>query len=142
MHPFASSLKHQYKRKELLFENKKYLPDFHLETYRPVQVVSNKDNRFETWWDALHFMEAEIEAIGFDIALLGCGAFGHPLCSHIKKMGRKAVYMGGDLQMMFGIYGTRWEGHPLLNSNWIRPLEDDLPVGNTSGAYKALKNYV
>lgn len=142
VHPFASSFKHQYERRELLFQNKKYLPDFHLETYRPVQIVSKEDRRFKTWWDALRVMKADIEAIEFDVALLGCGAFGHPLCSHIKNIGRKAVYMGGDLQMMFGIYGSRWEGHPLLNSNWIRPLEQDLPHGNTDGAYQALKNYI
>lgn len=40
---------------------------------------------FSTWFDALDYMCGECEKIDFDIALLGCGAYGYPLAAHIKK---------------------------------------------------------
>jgi hypothetical protein len=87
-------------------------------------------------------MMAAISEHDFDIALLACGAFGHPLCAHIKSIGRKAVYMGGELHLLFGIYGARWVGNPIINEHWIRPLKEDLPKFGAADSYKALGNYV
>lgn len=142
IHPFANSIQHQYKKKDLLFKNRSYLSDFLLETYKPIQITNDNAHRFESWWEALDVMKKEIAIREFDIALLACGAFGHPLCGHIKKIGKKAIYMGGDLQMMFGIYGQRWAGNKLINENWIRPLQDDLPEKALSNSYQALNNYI
>lgn len=142
INPFMKSIEHQYAAKrEILFDNKCYLPEFDLKTYKPVQIVSDNNNEFKTWWDALLFMKSEIEKIDFDIALVACGAFGHPLCAHIKRMGEKAVYMGGELQLMFGVYGNRWVGNKIINEHWIRPLKEDLPKDEVSNSYKALRNY-
>ena len=27
---------------------------------------------------------------------LGCGAYGFPLAAHVKRMGKKAIHMGGS----------------------------------------------
>lgn len=48
---------------------------------------------------------AEVE---FDVALCSCGGYGNPLCAFIYSLGRSAIYVGGVLQMYFGIYGDRW----------------------------------
>ena len=140
INPFVKSIEHQYKKREKLFDNKTYLPEFQLETYKP--VLGNCGSKFRTWWDALDFMKKEISKKDCDIALLSCGAFGHPLCAHIKSMGKKAIYMGGDLQIMFGIYGDRWIGNPIINEHWIRPLKEDLPQDASFSSYKALHNYI
>ena len=81
-------------------------------------------------------MKKEILAIDFDVALLGCGAYGFPLAAGIKKAGRQAVYMGGVLQILFGILGRRWDGSRFggiehmdeslkryYSDAWIYPLE-------------------
>ena len=39
----------------------------------------------------------------FDIALIGCGAYGFPLAAFVKGIGKKAVHIGGPLQLFFGI---------------------------------------
>lgn len=140
--PFAKSIELQYGKKGRLFGNKDYLPEFNLQTYRPVQVISDTHTDFKSWWEALEFMKTAISELDFDVALLACGAFGHPLCAHIKSMGKKAVYMGGELQLMFGIYGDRWVGNPIINEHWIRPLKDDLPKEGAADSYKALANYL
>lgn len=140
--PFAKSIELQYSKRDKLFENKDYLPEFDLHTYRPVQVVNDEVTDYGAWWEALEVMKAEISEYEFDVALLACGAFGHPLCAHIKSIGRKSVYMGGELQLLFGIYGDRWVGNPIINEHWIRPLKEDLPGGGEPDSYKALRNYV
>ena len=71
----------------------------------------------------------DIERLDFDIALLGCGGYGLPLCNFIyKKMNKSAIYVGGGLQLLFGIMGNRWENIPMwkeiINKNdtkFIRP---------------------
>jgi hypothetical protein len=50
-----------------------------------------------------------------------------PLASYCKKIGKKAIYMGSDLQVLFGIYGKRWEESDLINEHWIRPSDEETP---------------
>ena len=45
----------------------------------------------------------------FDIAIIGCGAYGLPLAAKLKKEGRQAIHLAGVTQLMFGIKGKRWE---------------------------------
>ena len=45
----------------------------------------------------------------FDVAIIGCGAYGFPLANEIKKMGKVAIHLAGATQLMFGIVGKRWE---------------------------------
>lgn len=110
VHPFAETIQKQYLRKELIHKNPKVLPTFDLQTIKAIQTIGNQgDNRFETWFDALEFMKSEIDKKDYDICLLGCGAYGLPLAAHIKRSGKKAVHLGGSLQLLFGIRGARWE---------------------------------
>jgi hypothetical protein len=71
----------------------------------------------------------------FDIALLSCGGYGNLLCSEIYNMNKSAIYIGGVLQMYFGVYGNRWERErPEImtiykNEYWSKPTEDERPDG-------------
>ena len=50
----------------------------------------------------------------FDIALLGCGCYGHPLCDFIRnELNKSAIYIGGGLQLLFGVMGGRWIHSPM-----------------------------
>jgi len=46
-----------------------------------------------------------------DLALVAAGAYGLPICSYLKKRGVSSIYMGGALQILFGIWGNRWRGN-------------------------------
>ena len=69
--------------------------------------------------------------IDFDVALIGCGAYGMPLAANLKKAGKQAIHMGGVLQIMFGIKGKRWDSDPIVsklyNASWIRPSDSEKP---------------
>ena len=63
----------------------------------------------------------------FDIAIIGCGAYGMPLAAYCKQIGKKAVHLGGATQLLFGIKGKRWDNYSLYNDYWVRPLESETP---------------
>lgn len=52
----------------------------------------------------------DIKKLDFDVALLSCGGYGNHLSYFIyKEMNKSALYIGGGLQIWFGIMGKRWE---------------------------------
>lgn len=137
VHPFVDSIRHQYENnREKLFDDPDVLPEFaELLTVKAVQTIADqKDSRFETWFDALQYMKDEISKLDFDIALIGCGAYGMSLAAHVKRMGKQAVHLAGWTQMLFGVYGERWvrdqsQYSKYINQYWIRPLESEKPEG-------------
>lgn len=137
IHPFDKTIQAQYKKRKQIFQNQDYLPEFNLITVKAVQTIAGtKDERFSTWFDALKYMYDEAMKKDFDIALIGCGAYGYPLAAKIKAAGKQAIHMGGVLQAMFGIKGKRWEEDPnpivrnLYNDYWVRPDQSDVPSEN------------
>lgn len=131
IHPFAETIKKQYKKREKLFDNQDVLPEFQLQTLMAVQSVAGTNVEFATWFDALDFMCREIDNIDFDIAIIGAGAYGLPLASYIKKIGKKAIHIGGGTQILFGIKGKKWDGREfyqkLYNKHWVRASEAETP---------------
>jgi len=137
VHPFAETIERQYERREELFDNPDTLPAFaSLRTVKAVQSIGNEANGFDSWFDALHWMEKEMDKEPYDVALIGCGAYGFPLAAYAKRTGHKAVHLGGALQLLFGIKGKRWfspdgdvyaDYHHLLRPSWVEPAEADKP---------------
>ncbi len=139
---FAELIKEQYKKRNLLFRNPDILPDFELITMTAVNSYGGQSDRFDSWFDALKWMEDEMDKIDYDVVLLGCGAYGFPLAAHAKCCGRKAVHLGGVIQLLFGIKGKRWENPDygigafgrkgvyleLFNKYWCRPGDDVKPA--------------
>lgn len=133
VHPFTDSIEHQYyNNREKIFPGTNALPLFDLTCIKAVQTIADAtDNRFSDWFEALDYMTEEISKKNFEVALLGCGAYGFPLASRIKKMGKTAIHMGGSLQTLFGIKGGRWDQKysNMYNDAWIYPSEKETPAG-------------
>lgn len=138
VHPFADLIEKQYREhRTKLFENPSVLPEFKLQTIKAVQSLGGiNSNGFHDWFEALKWMECEIDKCDYDVCLLGCGAYGLSLASHIKRSGKKAIHLGGALQLLFGIIGNRWLNPMygveewgidvgcyarLVNDYWVRP---------------------
>ena len=134
IHPFADTIRKQYQNnRQALFDREEILPRFDLDVLRAVQSLSGPDPRFSTWFEALDWMAQESLSRDFDVALVGCGAYGFPLSARLKKHGKRVVHLGGLLQILFGIRGNRWDSvrefRELYNSNWIRALPHEVPEG-------------
>lgn len=114
----------QLERKDKIWDNKNILPDCQWITYQSVQSIGS-EGPHRDWYESLDKMVNDINNIDFDIALLGCGAYGLPLANSIKMNGKSAIYVGGGIQLYFGIKGKRWDLSPdvnkFYNEWWVRP---------------------
>jgi hypothetical protein len=143
VHPFAASIQAQYERVgSKLFADPRILPLFELQVYRPPLTHAPITDGFQMWTDALYHLQDRVLSMSFDIALLGCGAYGLPLAAAIRQEGRQVIHLGGALQLLFGIRGRRWESDPqiqkLTSADWIRPSGDETPsmaYGIEEGCY-------
>lgn len=136
IHPFVKTIEKQYQRREKIFDDSNMLPEFELHTLEAVQTIGScTDERFTSWKEALDYMTEQVRVIDFDVALIGCGAYGLPLAARIKKMGKIGIHCGGELQTYFGIRGKRWdEGFPeemsrVCNEYWVYPDEQERVEG-------------
>ena len=119
------------------------LPDFELSIVRSPFSAALVRPRHSDWSAALEAMTAEIREREFDVCLVGAGAYSLPVCAFVRReLERSAVHLGGALQILFGIRGRRWDGHPILkgffNENWTRPVQSERPRGRwrlEGGAY-------
>jgi len=114
-------------------------PIFHDTTifrvYKPAQQNGgNHDNN--SWVYHYDKMTTElrdlIKEYDFDIALISSGGFGMLLSDFIyTELNKSVIYVGGALQLFFGIIGNRWKSHPiickLINEHWTKVLENDKP---------------
>lgn len=135
VHPFTESIKRQYEKREKLFSDKSVLPEFkELILVKAVQSIAGNgiNTGYNDWFEALHAMESTIDKCDYDIALIGCGAYGMSLAAHCKRKGKIAIHMASFVQLLFGIYGQRWvedqsEYSSFINEYWTRPLESERP---------------
>lgn len=136
INPFVDSFQKQLKNGFQIFkdENKKiFLDGQDFVFYKSYQTVA--DNHIhDSWFETFNLMCKDISKIEFDIALLGCGGYGLPICNFIKtKLNKSAIYVGGGLQLLFGVMGTRWENNKMWreiikenDSKFIRPSGDEI----------------
>lgn len=132
----------QYQNREFLYEDKDYLPDFELKTIQAIQSLGGVCNEgYLDWFEALDIMKNMMNSIDYDVVLIGCGAYGLPLASEVKKNGKVAIHMGADLQLLFGIKGRRLDAgyvenhlyndywvYPVYNDYWVYPGEEYRPI--------------
>jgi len=83
---------------------------------------------YDSWEDGLEKLAAEVASKEFDVALIGAGAWSLPLGRRIKQMGKCAIHMGGEMQLLFGIKGKRWEYAMIYNSAWVNSDPEETPT--------------
>lgn len=134
VHPFVATIKKQYEEnRQFLFADKEVLPEFKSIDYvQAVQSLAGEKVPYKDWFEALNYMEQEIDKKDFDVALIGCGAYGFCLAAHVKRLGKQAMHLAGWTQMLFGVYGNRWlndepEFSKFINEHWVRPSAAEKP---------------
>ena len=137
IHPFSEQIESQYLIRDKIFPNN-LLPEFELRTIKSVQSLARERTVYKDWFEALEAMKKQIKEIDFDVCIIGCGAYGFPLASYVKNLGKKAIHLGGVTQLLFGIKGSRWERYlvypyeNLYNEYWVRPSDSNKPKNASS----------
>lgn len=123
INPFVESFKEQIKNGfEIFKDNRKiFLPNQEFIFYKSFQTIAG-NYIHNDWYETFEIMCNDIKKLDFDIALLGCGGYGLPLCNFIKNdLNKSCIYIGGGLQLLFGVMGDRWEN----NQIWKKIIEDN-----------------
>ena len=131
--PFEDSMKEKLsKRKEIYGVD--LFPECEFVFIKPPQTQGTQESReFDIELRDFYTRLDEVKD-DFDVALCSCGGYGNLVCDYIySEMNKSAIYVGGVLQMYFGIYGSRWirERQDILrihlNEHWSRPTNDEKP---------------
>ena len=133
--PFVDSFQKQLKNNFQIFKNpdkKIFLDDQEFIFYKSYNTAAG-NHMHESWDVTYDIMCNDISNLEFDIALLGCGGYGLPLCHYIHEtLNKSAIYVGGGLQLLFGVMGGRWENIPMWKdiikeneTKFIRPSQEE-----------------
>ncbi len=134
VNPFINSIKKNIDANFQMFNNEKiFLDGQEFVFYKSFNCLAN-NRPHKNWIVTFEIMCNDIKELEFDVALLGCGGYGLPLANFIyEKMNKSAIYVGGGLQLLFGIMGKRWEENDMWKkiinesqSKFIRPSGDEI----------------
>lgn len=135
--PFKETILEQIQIRSYLYDNIDLFPQCTFLVLKP--PMTQGDESSTEFDDELSNFYIKLDEIKekYDVALLSCGGYGNIISNHIyEKHHKSAIYVGGVLQMYFGIYGTRWlKERPdiirlFINKYWKRPKESERPNGH------------
>jgi hypothetical protein len=132
--PFSRSVQAQLEVKDKLIRDYTFPVAEYLTYTSPITYNNHLDvmkgtipSRTSNWLDEVDLMSEELENLDFDIALLSCGSYATPLGVSIMRSGRRALYLGGMLNVVFNLYGARYDipeyNSKLVLENRIDPIE-------------------
>lgn len=138
--PFVESFKKQLNNNFQIFkdpEKKIFLDGQEFVFYKCFQTSAG-NYIHKDWDETFNIMCNDIKNIDFDIALISCGGYGLPLCRYINKdLNKSSIYVGGGLQLLFGVMGKRWETNHMWkkiiqenNTHFIKPSGDEILNNN------------
>jgi hypothetical protein len=134
IHPFAKTLEKQVPNFDKLFPGRTWFKDCEFQFIQPPLTLAGNhvDRDWESHYTAFISSPAFRELKDFDIALIAAGGYGMLIANHIYiSLNRSVIYIGGALQIFFGVIGKRWFTNRdilnLTNDDWIRPGKEDKP---------------
>lgn len=132
IHPFQSTFMKQVHNLKYIFPNTSWFEDCIIEFIKPpITFAGNHQNK--DWQEHYFaFLDQLKEKKEFDIALISAGGYGMLISHYIyKEMRKSVIYIGGALQLFFGVIGKRWFENKdilkIMNDNWVRPDKEDKP---------------
>jgi hypothetical protein len=131
---FEESIREKLPIRAELYNGIDLFPECSFVTIKPPQTQGGNETN-DYFGVYLSEFTQQLDAIrdDYDVALVSCGGYGNLVCNHIFESGKSAIYVGGVLQMYFGILGTRWlRERPdilrlFMNEHWARPKDSEKP---------------
>tara|TARA_R100000654_G_scaffold12996_1_gene28256 strand:+ start:3562 stop:4374 length:813 start_codon:yes stop_codon:yes gene_type:complete len=78
-------------------------------------TIEGNEPKDKSWFDVFDDLVKRTLKEDCDIYFISCGCYGLPLCDELKKAGKQAIYIGGILQLLFGLKGKRWDNRENIN---------------------------
>ena|SRR5436190_13288410 len=128
--PFSASIEANFANRGGFFKDYNY-PDFDLRTLDTPITYSGLPKEYyphRDWFETAEALKAKVKDAEFDIALLACGSYAVPLGVFIERqLRRQAIYVGGVLQLFFGVMGRRYDNPFFISQintdTFILPIE-------------------
>jgi hypothetical protein len=155
VHPFIDTIKQQIPRLSEIWSKanasgapSSCMPIDTMDQVKFVRAQLPVTNPTKSWVEVFNEMKQEITDVGhFDLAMVSCGGFGLPLLGHIASLPHKpsGIYLGGALQLYFGIHGSRWysnggwyaQWQESYTDAWTWPLDSDVSFSTVGGLENA-----
>ena len=142
--PLSKSLIYQYQRINKIIKNYNF-PKFELITIDTNLTWQHENDTKESlglitnnWHEECNRLSKEILKVDFDVAFLSCGSYAMYCGDFIKNvMKKKSIYVGGILNVLFGIYGKRYDNSFFMQFTYpeyrINPFENEKVKKITAG---------
>lgn len=133
IHPFAKTIQQQLPNLSTIFPDREWFPECTITCLAPPFTLA-KNHQHKDWKVHLdEFLDVLQEQKDVDIALVAAGGYGMLISDYLyTTMNTSVMYIGGALQLFFGIIGKRWFTNKdilrLMNDEWVRPDPTDKPA--------------
>jgi hypothetical protein len=132
IHPFIKTLQKQKNNLKNIFPNMCWFEDCEIEFIEPPFTLAGNHQNIDWRIHLSKFIEELKTKSNFDIALVAAGGYGMLIADYIfKELNKSVMYIGGALQLFFGVIGKRWFDNKdilkLINDEWIRPDKENKP---------------
>ena len=130
------TVENQLNNVDKLFSKNIFGNDVQFKVYKPPQqnAGNNDNNPWSFHYEELkeNLKNIKLNEFNFDVALVSAGGFGMLISNYIfDKLDSSVIYIGGPLQLFFGINGSRWENNKTIadsqNKYWTNVLLEDMP---------------
>lgn len=133
IHPFAETFQKQVPKLPLLFPNRSWFEECTFQFAKPPLTMAGNHGD-KDWQEHLHAFLPTLPRM-FDVALVAAGGYGMLISDYLYQQGKSVMYIGGALQLFFGVIGKRWFTNPtimkLVNDEWVRPDRSEQPRNYT-----------
>jgi hypothetical protein len=132
IHPFAKTIQQQLPHLSSIFPNREWFPECSIQCLAPPLTLAH-NHQHQDWKVHLNtFLDTLSKEKNVDMALVAAGGYGMLISDYLyTKMNTSVMYIGGALQLFFGIIGKRWFTNKdilsLMNDDWVRPDPADKP---------------
>lgn len=133
VHPFIKTIEKQIEHLHKIFPDREWFEECTFTFIKPPMTLAG-NHEGKDWQEHYNtFLEILGTQSDFDIALVAAGGYGMLIADFIfTELKKSVMYIGGALQLFFGIIGKRWfdnnEILEMMNDNWIRPDNEDKPA--------------
>ena len=133
IHPFAKTIQQQLPNLSKIFPNRDWFPECTITCLAPPLTLAHNHQNKDWKVHLDEFLDRLSKEKEVDVALVAAGGYGMLISDYLyTNMKTSVLYIGGALQIFFGIIGKRWftnkEVLALMNDAWVRPDPADKPT--------------